>query len=171
MILSIENRINFGAYADIFRAPDDLAYKLFASGQHPTNVRQNLTRPKDDQRRRNTFHSECAAYRLAGQDPYLRNHVPRFAGQFQIQDVIDGDRSVAHNYMRDCCYAMEYIAGTPTKLGSYPSDSCPAHINKALSAFRDAGIHYLKDASVFFPDDPENFKFIDFATEEFEAFW
>jgi hypothetical protein len=167
MTLRMDHKLDSGAYADIFRPPDGLVYKLFASGQYPTNVRQRLTRPEDDSRRRNTFLSECAAYQRAGQHPYLRNHVPRFFGQFVIQDVTEGDQSVAHNYILECCYAMEYITGVATKLGGYR----PEHIQRALSAFLEAGIRHLTDASVFFPDDPENFKFIDFAIEEFEAFW
>jgi hypothetical protein len=45
------------------------------------------------------------------------------------------------------------------------------HIDKALDAFREAGIHYLTDASIFSPDDPGKFRFIDFAIEEFPAVW
>jgi hypothetical protein len=172
MILKINDRIGFGAYADIFRTPPEtLACKLFASGQHPTNVRQGLTRTEDDARRRKTFLSECEACRRAGQHPYLRNHIPRFAGRCAIRDVIDGTRSVAHHYMLDHCYAMEYIPDVAEKLGDYPRGSLPRHIEEALNAFREAGICHVKDASVFFLNDPDNFEFIDFATEEFEVSW
>ncbi len=172
MILRMEDKFDFGAYADIFRAPGEmLAYKLFLSGQHPTNVSQRLTRPEDAHRRSNTFLSECEAYRRAGQHPYLRDHIARFADRYVIQDVTDCARSVAHHYMLDHCYAMEYIKGAARKIGEYPKGSRPENIQKALNSFYEAGICYLEDASVFFPDDPHNFIFIDFAIQEFEAFW
>jgi hypothetical protein len=172
MILRIEDKFNAGAYADVFLAPGEmLAYKLFASGQHPTNVRQSLTRPQDAERRHNTFLSECEAYRRAGQHPYLRNHIARFADRCVIQDVTDCARSVADHYMLDHCYAMEYIEGAARKIGEYPNGSRPEHVQKALNAFYEAGICHLTDASVFLPDDPDKFKFIDFAIQEFEAVW
>jgi len=172
MILKMKDRIGFGAYADIFWAPAEThAYKLFASGQHPTNLSQGLTRPEDDNRRRSTFLSECEAYRRAEQHPYLRNHIPSFPGPCVIQDVMDSAQSVAHHYMLDHCYAMEYISGVPEKLGGYPTGFRPKHLEDALTAFHEVGICHVKDASVFFLNDPDNFKFIDFAIEEFEAFW
>lgn len=172
MILRMEDKFDSGAYADIFRAPGEiLVYKLFVGGQHPTNVSQSLTRREDDHRRRNTFLSECAAYDRAGLHPYLRHHIALLADRYVIENVTDGARSVAHQYMLDHCYAMEYISGSARKFGQYPSDSRPEHIQKALRTFYEAGICHLIDASVFFPDDPDNFKFIDFAIEEFQAFW
>lgn len=66
---------------------------------------------------------------------------------------------------------MEYIRGGSVKLGLYPVGSRPHHIELALAAFHDVGIHHLIDTSVFFPDDPDAFKFIDFAVEEFQTFW
>jgi hypothetical protein len=41
------------------------------------------------------------------------------------------------------------------------------HIGDALRAFQRAGIAYTTDASVFFAEDPQKFKFIDFAVEAF----
>ena len=56
MVLRTENRIETGAYADVFRPPDDtLVYKLFISGHHPRNVSQNLSRPEDDDRDEGLF--------------------------------------------------------------------------------------------------------------------
>ena len=172
MILTTKDIIGCGAYADIFRPPQAmLVYKLFVSGRHPTNVGQNLTRPQDDDRRQKTFTSECEAYDRAAQHPFLRNHIPQSFRRCVVEDVTGPAGSVADCYMLDHCYAMEYIAGNPGKLGQYPLDSRAGHIESALHAFHDAGIHHLIDASVFFPDDPDNFKFIDFAMEEYPPFW
>lgn len=75
MIPRTENLIVSGAYADIFRPEDRMvAYRLFASDQHRTNVGQDLTRPKDDERWRKTFALECDAYNGAAQHPFLRTH-------------------------------------------------------------------------------------------------
>jgi hypothetical protein len=142
-------------------------FKLFISGQHLTNVGQSLTRPQDDDRRRNTFISECEAYDRAAQHPFLRNHVARSFRRCVIEDVTGPAGCVADRYMPDCCCAMEYMEGVPTKIGELFIESRPDHIRKALRAFREAGIHHLTDPSIFFPDDPEKFRFIDFAIEEF----
>ena len=46
MILDMNDAINFGAYADIFRpSQGPLACKLFISVRHETNVKQGLTDP------------------------------------------------------------------------------------------------------------------------------
>lgn len=72
--------------------------------------------------------------------------------------------------MLDHCYVIEYIEGNARKLGECLADSRPEHIER-LNSFRNLGIFHLIDASVFSLDDPDNFKFIDFAIEEFQAYW
>ena len=68
MILKTSHIIGGGAYADIFRDPDhSIVYKLFVSGAHPTNALQWLNRREDEERRRNTFQSQCKAYEIASQ--------------------------------------------------------------------------------------------------------
>ncbi len=172
MILRTEDIIASGAYADIFRPPDRmLAYKLFASDQHPTNVSQDLMRPKDDERRRKTFASECDPYNRAAQHPFLRNHIPQSFRRCVVADVTDSAGSVADRYMLAHCYVMEYIEGVARKFGELGTEYRPDHIAKALKAFREVGISYVIDSSIFSPDDPEQFRFIDFATEEFQAAW
>jgi hypothetical protein len=172
LILRTDDRIASGAYADIFRPPGGkLAHKLFVSGKHPTNVSQGLTRPEDDQRRRKTFISECEAYDRVAQDAFLRDHVPHSFGRCTVADVLHSGESIADFYMLDHCYVMEYIEADARKLGECPVGSRPAHIERALHAFRKIGVFHLIDTSVFFLDDPDNFKFIDFAIEEFQAYW
>ena len=168
MVLRTEHTIRSGAYADVFRPPGDIpAYKLFVSGLHPTNVSQNLARPVDDDRRRKTFLSECEAYERAALHPLLRDHIPRFFHQCEVANVTEAGGSVGCRYLLNCCYAMEFIAGVDTKLGEL-SGNLPNHIEKALDAFHEAGIHHVTDASVFCPADPPTSRFIDFATVEFE---
>lgn len=164
MILRIENKISGGAYADIF-LKENLVYKLFLSGRHPENMSQGLDRKQDDERRHNTFLSECEAYECANAHALLCQHIPRFYGSCTIEDVRNANCSVAYQYnLTDCCI-MEYVNAEPRKLGVIRDLE---HIRTALKAFREAGIHYTIDASVFMADDPQHFKFIDFAIKEFE---
>jgi hypothetical protein len=150
LILRTEDLIASGAYADIFRPPGSkLAYKLFVSGEHPTNVSQGLTRPEDDERRRKTFVSECEAYDRVTQDPFLRHHTPHSFGRCMVADVLHSTESMADFYMLDHCYVMEYIQGNARKLGECLVDSSPEHIERALKSFRKVGIFHLNDASVF----------------------
>jgi hypothetical protein len=170
MILEIANKVACGAYGHIFQSPSKLlAYKLFLSGHHPASVSQSLTSPEHETRRRNIFLSECDAYKRAAKHPLLCTHIPKNFQIYVIEDVIDLDRSVADLYKLDCCYAMEFIEGTFTKLRPHAIVDQPDHIKNVLKAFTEAGIFYLEDASIFCRDDPENFRIIDFATRDFQS--
>lgn len=172
MVLQSEYIIASGAYADIFRPPDGLlVYKLFVSDQHPTNSSQGPIGLEDDGRRRKTFASECEAYERGARHTFLRNHIPWFFRRCIVADVTDSAGSIADQYMLAYCYAMEFIEGAATKLGEFPTDNRPGHIAKALEAFREAGIGHVRDSSIFSPDDPEKFRFIDFSIEEFQPIW
>ena len=108
MILKMENKINGGAYADIF-LNENRFYKLFLSARHPQNISQGLDREQDDERRHNTFLSECEAYKCANAHPLLHQHIPKFYGSCTIQDVYNDNKSVADQYNLEDCYVMEYI--------------------------------------------------------------
>lgn len=165
IILDTNDRIAFGVYADIFRPSEGvLVYKLFIGFRHDTTVSQGITDPEDDHRRRKTFDSECRAYEIAAQDAFLRDHIPHSFRRCEIADVIDYNESVAADYLLPCCYGMEYIEGEAAKLRAVDR---LAHIREAQSAFHRAGIAHTTDASVFFAEDPQKFKFIDFAVEVF----
>lgn len=171
MILSTKDILGSGAYADVFRPPDSvIVYKLFVNDQHPTNVGQGPTSPEDEERRRRTFVSECQAYKRAAQHPFLRNHIPQYFRRCLVADVTDSVGSVAHRYMLALCYVMEYIEGVERKFGELRLDYRCDHIEEALEAFREAGIDHVIDSSIFSPDDPDKFIFIDFAMEEFQTF-
>ena len=172
MNLGSKEFLTRGAYADIFRPGSGArVYKLFISTQHNMNVSQGLTNPERQDCCRKTFQSECEAYERAGLDPYLCAHIPRFFERCAVEDVADSTGSISNRYILDCCYGMEYIAGEDRKLGTFRPEEYPDHIRTALDAFREAGIHHVKDASVFFPEDRDMFIFIDFAIEEFLAIW
>lgn len=153
-----------GAFADLFLSEDrKLIYKVFVGPNHPS---KGYT-PDDEQRRRNTFDAECNAYKIASQDSALNSHVPGFFDRTKIEDILTNQNvSVRGEYLIDCCYGMEFIdGGQPDKIGlcrsAYP------HIKEAERVFRRAGVDYMEDCSVFFAHDEQNFKFIDFAVQEF----
>lgn len=170
LILKIQKRIQTGAYSDIFRSADGTkVFKLFINCSHPTNVSQWLTMPEHDKQRRDTFDTECDAYEIALKHPSILLHVPHFYGRVEISDVLDQEgNSVACHYLLDCCYAIEYLDGDDVKLGSYSDEDIPPHLRDFIMAMQAVGIAYVKDASVFMPDDAEGFKIIDFATREVE---
>jgi hypothetical protein len=96
MILDMNDAIDFGAYADIFGpSQGPLVCKLFSSVRHGTNVKQGLTNPQDHRRRERTFASECRAYEIAAQDPFLREHVPHSFRRCDIAGVVEHGESVA----------------------------------------------------------------------------
>lgn len=165
IILDTGDQIASGVYADIFRpSGETLVYKLFIGFRHHTTVSQGLTDPEDDHRRRKTFDSECRAYEIAAQDAFLRDHIPHSFRRCEIAGVAEFGESVAANYLLPCCYAMEYIEGAAAKLRAVEQ---LGHIREAQSAFHRAGVAHTSDASVFFAEDLQKFKFIDFAVEVF----
>jgi hypothetical protein len=163
IVLDRKDVIAAGAYAEVFwPSGQGIVYKLFISVKHETNLKQGLTDPKDNDRRRKVFDSECAAYEIAGRDSLLRKHIPGSFHRCEIADVRDCGGSVVADYLADCCYAVEHIDGDDNKLvvvENYP------HIAQIKAAFEQAGIHHTRDASVFFAEDHARFKLIDFALE------
>ncbi|MGA8870285.1 MAG: hypothetical protein WB460_04055 [Candidatus Acidiferrales bacterium] len=165
IMLDINDTIDRGVYADIFRVSEGpLVYKLFIGFRHDTTVSQGLTDPEDDHRRRKTFESECRAYEIAAQDAFLRGHIPGSFRRCEIADVVEDGKSVAADYLLACGYAMDYIEGFAAKLRTVGH---LAHIREAEQAFHRAGIAHTSDASIFIADDPEKFTFIDFVVEAF----
>jgi hypothetical protein len=58
--LHLQQRVQSGAYPEIFRSVDDakcLSYSL--AGTHPSNVAQGLINPDHDRQRGETFAAEC----------------------------------------------------------------------------------------------------------------
>ncbi|HYW45780.1 MAG TPA: hypothetical protein VE959_23145 [Bryobacteraceae bacterium] len=153
-----------GVFADLFLSGDrKLIFKVFVGPGHPSKGYAHA----EEQRRRNTFGAECKAYVIASRDSALSPHVPQSFERPEIEDVLDNrGGSVRGEYLVDCCYCMEFIdGGQPEKIGS--CRSAYPHIERAEIAFKTANIRYMADCCVFFPHDEQNFKFIDFAVEDF----
>lgn len=156
IILDTNDRIDCGVYADIFRPSEGrLVYKLFIGFRHDTTASPGIDRSgKDDHR----------AYEIAAQAAFLRDDIPHSFRRCEIGDVTEFGESVADDYLLPCCNCMEYIEGAAAKLRAVDQ---LAHIREPQSAFHRAGIAHTTDASVFFAEDPQKFKFIDFAVEAF----
>jgi hypothetical protein len=111
---------------------------------------------------RRMCNTQCTAYEIAHADSYLKNHVAAFFGKVAIEEVISAaGETCREKYILDCCYKLELLSGVDQKL-TIPGlrDNNP-HLQEAQRRFGELSIDVL-DASVFCPDDPKHFKFIDF---------
>jgi hypothetical protein len=150
MILSLNSRLDGGVYAHIFKI-DDKVYKLFLA----------FPSPHSEEKRRSTFQSQCDAYRRADLDPDLKRHVAMFYGTCVIEDVLDEKgQSIKDNYMLDCCHVLEALNGSKAKVLAIRDHY--SYVHDAYLAFLQKGFQ-LADAHIFNFDDPERFKFVDFA--------
>jgi hypothetical protein len=142
MRLSLCDRIGSGAFADIFSpAPGDTAFKLFRrikegalAGVAPF-----------------VFRAEVAAYEIAQNNQYLRDHSVAFYGQVGVSAVVDRrGRNIGSRYWLDLCYAMQRLPDDPEerKFGSFFNDAEGDSMQLLERAFEDAGIKHLGDASV-----------------------
>ena len=149
--LSVEPGAYSGATADVFDV-DGVAYKVFRV--------YGVASPDRVQAR---FDSECEAYRRAADDPWLLGHTAAFYGPSNIEDILDGDgKSVRSMYSLDCCYRMELLSGEEMKFLSVRESL--EHLLEAQERFSSNGID-LSDSSVFYREDAERFKLIDFKME------
>ncbi len=159
MILAMDKMIGMGFCSTVFES-GNLAYKLFKRGP-------NVPPRHTEEGRRKTFASQCQAYALAARDGFLRDHVASFYGTCGIEDVIDIDGcSLRQDYLLDCCYVLEVLNGDPV---THPTLSSPVdHLRDAVSRFARIGID-VHDADVFFAEDRQRFKFVDFEMEHWFA--
>src|SRR5208283_2366509 len=101
-----------------------------------------------------------------GSDPHLKNRIATFYGACLIEDVIDeASQSIKAHYMLDCCLVLEVLNGSKAKVLAVWNPLTAegySYVGDAYSAFRQKGFD-LADADIFNYDDPERFKFIDFA--------
>jgi len=117
---------------------------------------------------RMVFQSEVDAYLKVQNFPALREITPKFYGPVRFEKILNNAQGLpsAATLMGDCAYQMEYIQAPFIKLGTHPQRGA---IEKV---FADAGIHYLKDASVTDPSSivGENIpgvRVIDFSVKEY----
>lgn len=165
MILQAEQRFNGGAFADIFKSQtDSRVYKLFKRRDE-----SGLYDPNEEDReylRRAVCESEISAYKLLQQDSSLSVHAPNFFGQKRISNVINKiGQSILKSYLPDCCYCIEFVDGNAEKLFKMGED-LPIHLKQFIEKISSIGIHFTRDASIFFRNDPGRFCIIDFGIED-----
>lgn len=115
----------------------------------------------------NVFKSEVQAYKLIELSDTLKKITPNFYGTVKISSIFDENgMDISDNFYLDKAYQMEYVEGVFEKIGSFDGNIRTL----IFSIFDEAGIKYVKDASIIFKDN-EVKCVIDFAAEEYELFW
>jgi hypothetical protein len=150
--LRVHRKLQHSWLSDVFAANGQV-YKVF----------KRLSDPPADQRAVEVFDQQCSAYRRAGEDPILKQHVPEFYGLFTIEQLVDENgQDVSEGYRLGACYVIEELSGREAKVTApLITDEYP-YISEMRKVFDAHGIR-TEDASVFNYDDPEHFKFIDFS--------
>jgi hypothetical protein len=145
----------FGQYAFVFITDDGRAIKVFRR------------RPLDqDNHARDVFKSEVDAYRIACNTDELKGLVSHYIGEVQcscirIEDAHGMD--ISEEFMLDCVYEMRRLCGA-----SIGFEALPDMPRERLRAqFIGAGIHHIKDSTVFLNGDGTIRSVIDFALEEY----
>jgi hypothetical protein len=64
-------------------------------------------------------------------------------------------------WFTDCCIAMERLHGSDRKLATIESQF--DYLKRFAEKLEEAGVRFTLDANVFNCENPEQFKFIDFA--------
>lgn len=144
-----------GAYSFVFFV-DGVATKIF-----------RRDKGMDEDHLRNVFNSEVAAYQKAQASSLLQNITPKFYGPIRFGKILDNEYGYpsAKILIPDCAYQMEYLRAPFIKLEFHPS------CKEITKQFTDAGIHYVKDASVTDPESSKEICVIDFAIEEHIPSW
>ncbi len=106
------------------------------------------------------FQSEVDAYNIAKDSLELKRFIPEFFGEIECKKVIDeADKDISNQFHLSLAYKMRKVDGKFVKGGINDEG-----LNEA---FRRAGIHHTKDASVLI--DGNSIKcVVDIATKEHE---
>jgi hypothetical protein len=141
MLLSLNNRIGRGAYADVFSPDGRRAYKLF----------RQITDDEIAHAQPFIFRAESWAYELAAKHAELTKYTPEYFGTLTISTVLNeaGD-DVTGAYWPTLCYSMQRVDADPheRKFGSFFETRSWPRFQVIERLFEDAGIRHLGDASV-----------------------
>ena len=143
-------------YSDVF-ATEDRVYKILKTFVDASWNERSLTR----------FAAQCDAYHRAAGDTIMRKHVAEYYGPGNVERVVDEDGSdVSDRYSLGACYIVERLYGPELKVNDeHIRSNCP-YVFDVRRRFGDFGID-TSDASVFFYDDHNRFKLIDFETRAY----
>lgn len=155
-VLNTKNTLGEGAFGVVLRSGDgSRAYKLFRRvGDKPGEYGRLL------------FESELRAYQIAHSDTRVARHVPAFYGGATIEKLIDPERGdLSEHFHLEHCIVMERIHGEDRKLGPHGGDRHP-HVCRIVDRLHRVDVLFTEDISVFFRDDPDKFKIIDFGMRD-----
>lgn len=155
LCLSYGNHDN-GAYGTVFfDKKNNIAIKVFK--------RKELYR---DEQIKRTFESEVSAYNIAMNDDVLKKYIPKFYGKFEkIERILDEyEIDISSEYFLNLAYTMEYIPNKFVKNNAYCVDT--SHRDLVFELFKNGGISYLGDSSVYVDDRGKVIYIIDFAEND-----
>lgn len=158
IVLSVQERLAFGAYADIFLRGSDAdsrVIKLF----------RRKGRDPEGRAVRALFRAEASAFEKAHAVPELSKIVATYFGPCTVAQVRGSVHDLTRFYHLDCCYALERLEGKEYKLTGYREYEW---VRSMLLRFTAHGIGYAEDASLFERPDG-TFKLIDIATHDAAA--
>jgi hypothetical protein len=139
-----------GAYGIVFFDDQGYAIKVF---------KRRAEAPEDHLKK--VFTAEVDAYQIASKHQQLRGLVPQFFGPVQCAQILDASgKDISHQFHLSLAYKMRKVDGNFRK--------CGVQDPELKTAFRDAGIHHTKDASVLFAGDGSTSCVVDIATQEHE---
>jgi hypothetical protein len=166
IVLTMQHRIGFGAFADVFRNPHNgRVYKVFRKQQQNDSLNDDLGEYQPILRR-TVFNAEKAAYEIAANNHAIRPFVPTFHGVIEIGQVMDSDgNDISERYLLDCCYVVDFVDGEVTDLTQNLVNQ-HAHLRFLTESLALTGINHWRDGAVFHPSDPDRTKIIDFATKD-----
>lgn len=165
LILRTQDRIGVGAFAEVFRHPQNgRVYKLFK--QSDTGNLLNDNSEHEPGMRRLVFQAEREAYVIAMRSDAIRPFIPTYYGTCEVDQVIDDDGSdISDQFMLECCYIVDFVEGDDTKLTNNLVQQ-HEHLRQLTAAMVENGITYWNDGAVFHPADPARTKIIDFAVND-----
>lgn len=152
------------------------AYKLFKSYAHPDlegTGEQEQNAEAVDRYRNKVFELELAAYKISCESTTIARYTPSFFGQVKIDRVLDRGNDVSHQYLLGCCYEMEFVDGSNSKLNVILQNDMRLQqveaqyaisLQQILVMFNTEGIRYTIDSTGIYGED--RFVIVDFATED-----
>lgn len=176
-----EYKIIKGSFAVVVvDSKTEYAFKIFKSYDHPDydgTGKQSIGKSRTNEYYKNVFETEATAYELAQNSETLKKFTPLYFGKVNIDKVFDNGNDVTYQYLKDCCFKMNYIQGDTYKLLEILNNPICCRkfkmnfnfkLEDLMKEFKNNKINYLKDATAI--TQVGLFKIIDFAKEDSSNF-
>jgi hypothetical protein len=144
-----------GVYGTVFFVDDQLAVKVFK--KHRT--------PEENDVAVKTFNSECEAYEIAARSDQISKYTKHFHRKVVVCEIVGEDGTdKSDHYLLECAYSMTRLHGTSQKIGTFESSK----YQWLKDDFKEHGILYMEDCSLFLDDNEKLESVIDFGVNGFE---